>query len=81
MGEGVFQDVIKYTMRTNKLQGITNHLERLYKNEKVATKSKHIMIVELENQIPKLVKDPSHKKPMQNLLKDKDKGISSLKRT
>ena len=56
MGEGVFQDVIKYTMRTNKLQGITNHLERLYKNEKVAAKSKHITIVELEYQIHKIGK-------------------------
>ena len=64
----------------NKLKGNFNHLECLYKNEKVATKAKLIKIAELGKQVSKLEKGPNDKNHVQNLLKEKDKEMFALKK-
>ena len=38
--EGVYWDVIKYTMSTNKLQDLVNKLESQLKNERSSTKAR-----------------------------------------
>lgn len=77
---GVYRDVMKYNMSTNKLQDVAQRLEKQLKNEKSSNKEKQLKIIDLEQQIVKLVQNPSDMALVQAMLKEKDKEISSLKK-
>jgi hypothetical protein len=74
------RDAMIANIRIKKLKAINDKLKTRLKNEKLATRTKHIRVEELEQWIIKIRANPKDEASIQAIIKTKDKEIQVLKK-